>query len=66
MSQDITPEQMRQVYESVKNWGRWGEEDERGALNLITPAKHRDAATNVAAVIHGEGLVANPGCTARG
>ena len=53
MSQDITPEQMRKVYESVKNWGRWGEEDERGALNLITPAKLREAAE---AVVVGESV----------
>jgi kynurenine formamidase len=27
----------------VKNWGRWGADDEMGALNLITPAKRREA-----------------------
>jgi len=26
------------------NWGRWGKEDERGTLNLITPAKRIEAA----------------------
>jgi hypothetical protein len=25
--------------DSMSNWGRWGADDERGALNLITPAK---------------------------
>ncbi|MED5261216.1 MAG: cyclase family protein [Myxococcota bacterium] len=49
----MTPEDMRSVYESVKNWGRWGEEDERGALNLITPAKLCEAA---AAVVTGESV----------
>ncbi len=44
MSVDWTPEHMRSVFESVKNWGRWGEEDEAGALNLITPAKRLEAA----------------------
>ena len=39
-----TSEQMREVFESVKNWGRWGPEDERGALNLITPTKVREGA----------------------
>jgi kynurenine formamidase len=39
-----TPEHMRSVFESVKNWGRWGAEDEAGALNLITPAKRLEAA----------------------
>ena len=51
MSDAWTPERMRSVFEEVKNWGRWGAEDESGALNLITPAKRREAA---AAVISGE------------
>ena len=28
----------------LSNWGRWGKEDEIGALNLITPAKRKQAA----------------------
>jgi hypothetical protein len=32
-----TTERMRRVFEEVKNWGRWGDDDEMGALNLITP-----------------------------
>ncbi len=51
MSENYTPEEMRKIFESVKNWGRWGAEDERGALNLITPEKRCEAA---AAVIAGE------------
>lgn len=27
------------MFESVKAWGRWGREDQRGALNLITPER---------------------------
>ena len=27
----------------VRNWGRWGDDDERGTLNLITPAKQAAA-----------------------
>src|SRR5262249_4410812 len=27
----------------LSNWGRWGKEDQLGALNLITPAKKREA-----------------------
>ena len=38
-------------YESWKkdlsNWGRWGKDDQIGALNLITPAKRREAASLV-------------------
>jgi kynurenine formamidase len=33
--------------ESLSNWGRWGKEDELGALNLITPQKRRQAAALV-------------------
>ena len=28
----------------LSNWGRWGKDDQIGALNLITPAKRRQAA----------------------
>lgn len=46
-----TTEHMRKVFEAVKNWGRWGDEDEMGALNLITPEKRRQGA---AAIVAGE------------
>ena len=29
---------IRELGQSVSNWGRWGPEDERGTTNLITPA----------------------------
>jgi predicted dithiol-disulfide oxidoreductase (DUF899 family) len=32
---------------SLSNWGRWGAEDERSALNLLTPELVRHAATLV-------------------
>jgi kynurenine formamidase len=32
------------IFESVKNWGRWGPDDELGTLNYITPEKVREAA----------------------
>jgi kynurenine formamidase len=32
------------IYESVKNWGRWGPDDQLGTLNLITPERVRAAA----------------------
>ena len=47
MNKEWTPERMRAVFESVKNWGRWGEEDESGALNLITPEKQLEAARTI-------------------
>ena len=40
----IGPERMREIYESVKNWGRWGDDDQAGALNLLTPERRRAAA----------------------
>ena len=30
-----------------RNWGRWGDDDEKGAINLITPEKRREAAALV-------------------
>jgi kynurenine formamidase len=31
----------------ARNWGRWGPDDERGAINLVTPEKRRQAAALV-------------------
>lgn len=31
----------------LSNWGRWGKSDQSGTVNLITPAKRRDAAALV-------------------
>ena len=33
--------------ESLSNWGRWGDDDQLGCLNLITPAKRQRAAALV-------------------
>ena len=33
--------------ESLSNWGRWGDDDEKGAINLITPQKSAAAAALV-------------------
>jgi kynurenine formamidase len=41
-----TTEALDRMYESLKNWGRWGPDDERGALNHLTDA-HRLAATRL-------------------
>jgi len=30
--------------QDISNWGRWGDDDELGTLNLITPAKRVAAA----------------------
>jgi kynurenine formamidase len=35
------------LHETLSNWGRWGDEDQLGALNLITPAVTAAAAATV-------------------
>ena len=37
------------LFEKVSNWGRWGTDDQRGTLNLITPEKRKQAAAAVKA-----------------
>jgi len=32
-----------QMLKELSNWGRWGKDDQLGALNLITPAKRQQA-----------------------
>ena len=32
------------LFQQVKNWGRWGPNDQLGAANLVTEAKRRQAA----------------------
>src|SRR5258708_15480269 len=36
-----------EMFEAVKNWGRWGPDDELGTLNFITPGKVSAAAALV-------------------
>src|SRR3989475_6203966 len=33
----------RRAMKELSNWGRWGDDDELGAANLITPAKRKQA-----------------------
>jgi kynurenine formamidase len=42
-----TKQQLERWLTELSNRGRWGKDDERGALNLITAAKRRDAAALV-------------------
>ena len=50
-AQDDGPFDSQQQYErwqdELSNWGRWGPDDELGALNLITAEKRREAASLV-------------------
>jgi len=32
-----------ELFQRVKNWGRWGADDQLGSVNLITPAKRKQA-----------------------
>jgi kynurenine formamidase len=47
MSEEVTADWCRKTFESVKNWGRWGDDDQRGALNYITPQRRARAAATV-------------------
>jgi kynurenine formamidase len=40
----VTLEEFDEIFESVKNWGRWGPGDQLGTLNFITPSMVRAAA----------------------
>ena len=43
----VTAEEYERWKKDLSNWGRWGKDDEIGALNLITTAKRRQAAALV-------------------
>ena len=43
-SRSLTKADIDQWMEELSNWGRWGDSDELGALNFITPAKRTQAA----------------------
>jgi kynurenine formamidase len=43
----VSVTEFERVFESVKNWGRWGPEDTLGTLNYVTPEKVREAAALV-------------------
>lgn len=44
MSNRPTEEEFFTYFDTLSNWGRWGDDDELGTLNLITPAKRIAAA----------------------
>jgi kynurenine formamidase len=47
VAERASSERIGQIFEAVKSWGRWGPDDERGALNYITPALRAAAARSV-------------------
>jgi kynurenine formamidase len=46
-SHTVTDADYQRWKKDLSNWGRWGKDDEIGALNLITPAKRKRAAALV-------------------
>jgi kynurenine formamidase len=46
-SQSVSRAEFERWKTELSNWGRWGKDDQIGALNLITPAKRRQAAALV-------------------
>ena len=40
----VSLEEFDRLFESVKNWGRWGPDDQLGTMNFITPDHVRAAA----------------------
>lgn len=46
-ARESTPEAFARLQNELSNWNRWGPNDEMGAVNLITPAKRRQAASLV-------------------
>lgn len=43
----VSVAEFEKMYEDVKTWGRWGDRDEKGALNYITPRQVVEAASLV-------------------
>jgi len=43
-AEDVTAKQFSALFDDLKRWGTWGEHDERGALNLLTPERVAAAA----------------------
>lgn len=43
----VTQVDMDRWKAELSNWGRWGPDDEKGTLNLVTPEKRREAAALV-------------------
>ena len=43
----VVPDRFAEIAARVRNWGRWGPDDQLGTLNLIDPAARRRAAESV-------------------
>ena len=47
LNHQVTQAELDKWKSELSNWGRWGKDDQKGTLNLITPAKRKQAATLV-------------------
>ena len=47
MATTLTESDVVKMISSLSNWGRWGQDDELGTINLITPEKRKRAAALV-------------------
>ena len=43
-NRDLSEAQVNEFFTSLSNWGKWGQDDQLGALNYITPQKRAQAA----------------------
>jgi kynurenine formamidase len=46
-AQKLTKSDIDKMMKELSNWGRWGKDDEKGTVNLITSAKRKSAAALV-------------------
>jgi kynurenine formamidase len=44
MASRLSVDEVKRLYDKISNWGRWGKEDQRGALNYSSPQKRASAA----------------------
>jgi kynurenine formamidase len=44
MASRLKSSEVKALFDKLSNWGRWGKEDQRGALNFITPERRAAAA----------------------
>lgn len=44
---NLTAKDVEAMIGELSNWGRWGADDQKGAINLITPQKRKEAAALV-------------------
>jgi kynurenine formamidase len=43
MASAVTQDRVEGYFKALNNWGRWGHDDQRGTVNLITPARRAAA-----------------------